>query len=595
MGKKFGQDRAGLKTARRGGKKMARKLKRAFTVVELVIVIAVVAILAAVLIPTFANLIDKAKESSDMQTVKNLNTLLITEETGSGEKPDSMAEVLAIAEAGGYKVENLTPTSDGNYIVWEKGSNRFALIDGEGNAIFADQATKVFTGNTVYKFSNDLNDLTAESDYALCFTEDTAISSADITDLTVSADFSILGNKISSVTIPETFDGTIDLTLNNPAAAVCVAGGADRTSYPTINLYGTAGSVSGPLGSNGIPNAGNFGMQSLHVYGNINNIFVASGKVVAENASNIYSVVVAGSLEADAIQIQIETNSEVSYISTTNGTKLASLDSIVTGNKTNTTIFTESSVSSLFGGGIGTQEAPYLIANESQLKQIGSRVNLDNDYGDTIYYFKLVNDIYLTGKLNIAGKSRVLDLNGHTILLDKAGTIEINSFANVTVTGNGKIETLSTQVDGYIFFVYSNNYKTPQTNQKGTVLTIENGTYIGGLDVVLLGCNNTSSSTFYDYSRVNIKGGHFSALSPAQENGNDTWYVLNCQDDSRATAKFTISGGTFVNLDLYCLTDGNEETNLPTGDDEAFVIDGIVTKTNIGNTADFECTVTKSE
>ena len=563
---------------------MARKLKRAFTVVELVIVIAVVAILAAVLIPTFANLIDKAKESSDMQTVKNLNTLLITEETGSGEKPDSMAEVLAIAEAGGYKVENLTPTSDGNYIVWEKGSNRFALIDGEGNAIFADQATKVFTGNTVYKFSNDLNDLTAESDYALCFTEDTAISSAVITDLTVSADFSILGNKISSVTIPETFDGTIDLTLNNPAAAVCVAGGADRTSYPTINLYGTAGSVSGPLGSNGIPYAGNFGMQSLHVYGNVNNIFVASGKVVAENASNIYSVVVAGSLEADAIQIQIETNSEVSYISTTNGTKLASLDSIVTGNKTNTTIFTESSVSSLFGGGIGTQEAPYLIANESQLKQIGSSLDLWNDFiGYNTYYFKLINDITLTTDTRISNKIRVLDLNGHTISLDGAGTFTVQG-GDVTVLGNGTITTLETKTTNPSVFYVINNGN----------LTIENGTFIGGLSAIEIGTNSQNST---DKSTATIKSGYFGALSIYKENDQSSgvWYVLNCQDKSRASSQFIISGGTFFNFDLTLLTDGNEETNLPTGDDEAFVIDGVVTKTNIGNTADFECTVTKSE
>ena len=37
-----------------------RKSKKGFTIVELVIVIAVIAILAAVLIPTFANLIRQA-------------------------------------------------------------------------------------------------------------------------------------------------------------------------------------------------------------------------------------------------------------------------------------------------------------------------------------------------------------------------------------------------------------------------------------------------------------------------------------------------------------------------------------------------------
>lgn len=44
--------------------------KKGFTIVELVIVIAVIAILAAVLIPTFSGVINKAKENSAMQTAR---------------------------------------------------------------------------------------------------------------------------------------------------------------------------------------------------------------------------------------------------------------------------------------------------------------------------------------------------------------------------------------------------------------------------------------------------------------------------------------------------------------------------------------------
>ena len=55
---------------------MRKSNKKGFTVVELVIVIAVIAILAAVLIPTFASLIQKANESNDIQAAKNMNTFL---------------------------------------------------------------------------------------------------------------------------------------------------------------------------------------------------------------------------------------------------------------------------------------------------------------------------------------------------------------------------------------------------------------------------------------------------------------------------------------------------------------------------------------
>ena len=69
-------------------------LKRSFTIMELVIVIAVIAVLAAVLIPTFANLTERANESADLQTVENLNTILRADETIDGEKPATMQEAL---------------------------------------------------------------------------------------------------------------------------------------------------------------------------------------------------------------------------------------------------------------------------------------------------------------------------------------------------------------------------------------------------------------------------------------------------------------------------------------------------------------------
>lgn len=53
--------------------------KRGFTIVELVIVIAVIAILAAVLIPAFGNIIDKAKESAAMQEAMGAYTEYLIE------------------------------------------------------------------------------------------------------------------------------------------------------------------------------------------------------------------------------------------------------------------------------------------------------------------------------------------------------------------------------------------------------------------------------------------------------------------------------------------------------------------------------------
>ena len=58
---------------------MKRNNKKGFTITELVIVIAVIAILAAVLIPTFSGVIDKAKKSTATQECAQARQNLLVE------------------------------------------------------------------------------------------------------------------------------------------------------------------------------------------------------------------------------------------------------------------------------------------------------------------------------------------------------------------------------------------------------------------------------------------------------------------------------------------------------------------------------------
>ena len=55
---------------------MKKNKQKGFTLVELIIVIAIIGVLAAVLIPTFAGVIEKAKLASDQSDVKNMNTIV---------------------------------------------------------------------------------------------------------------------------------------------------------------------------------------------------------------------------------------------------------------------------------------------------------------------------------------------------------------------------------------------------------------------------------------------------------------------------------------------------------------------------------------
>ena len=58
---------------------MNKKNRKGFTIVELVIVIAVIGILATVLVPTFGNVISDAKEKSALQEAKNIYTNYVAE------------------------------------------------------------------------------------------------------------------------------------------------------------------------------------------------------------------------------------------------------------------------------------------------------------------------------------------------------------------------------------------------------------------------------------------------------------------------------------------------------------------------------------
>ena len=67
-----------------------RNNRKGFTIVELVIVIAVIAILATVLIPTFGNVVKKAQNAALIQEIKNEHTNYVTQMASSGEYSDSV-------------------------------------------------------------------------------------------------------------------------------------------------------------------------------------------------------------------------------------------------------------------------------------------------------------------------------------------------------------------------------------------------------------------------------------------------------------------------------------------------------------------------
>ncbi len=101
-----------------------RKQKKGFTITELVIVIAVIAVLAAVLIPTFVSLVRRANESNDTQLVKNLNTALASDVNEHHTMHDA---ITAVADFG-FDVEKIAAKATNNKILWDSKIKVFCYL-----------------------------------------------------------------------------------------------------------------------------------------------------------------------------------------------------------------------------------------------------------------------------------------------------------------------------------------------------------------------------------------------------------------------------------------------------------------------------------
>ena len=105
--------------------------KKGFTIVELVIVVAVIAILAAVLIPTFSGVIKKAQYTADQKAEKDMNTALAIEMN-----PKNLDDAIDALIENGFNGKNLVPVSAGYSYVWSKADYKIYLV--KTDAITAD-------------------------------------------------------------------------------------------------------------------------------------------------------------------------------------------------------------------------------------------------------------------------------------------------------------------------------------------------------------------------------------------------------------------------------------------------------------------------
>lgn len=130
---------------------MTMKLKKGFTLVELVVVIAVIVILSAILIPTFSNVIEKANEAAKVSDLKTAKTELSTEYLG-------LDVTNLIFEYKGKYYKNVQ-NEDGD--AWEETT----LPEGAEQLVVAKEAADDVTENIKY-LKDNVTDTTILSSYS---------------------------------------------------------------------------------------------------------------------------------------------------------------------------------------------------------------------------------------------------------------------------------------------------------------------------------------------------------------------------------------------------------------------------------------------
>lgn len=243
---------------------MNKNCKKGFTIVELIIVIAVIAILAAVLIPTFSNLIKRANVANDTALVRNLNTALAAD---GAKQHDTMREALAAANAFGYDVSKINAKADGNEILWDSYNDCFVYKDESGINYIPDSQIKGEAGEGaqlwhiankgISDISSEYSNYLGEGTYAGTLKVSTGLDVGDHTEVTA-VEYTGEGENV----IIYMNGGTLTVTENNATAQQYFYGSASQADITT-------------------------GTSCFHVYGAIAKTNVLAGKVVAENGSMV--------------------------------------------------------------------------------------------------------------------------------------------------------------------------------------------------------------------------------------------------------------------------------------------------------------------
>lgn len=369
--------------------------KKGFTLVELIIVVAVIALLAAVLIPTFSSLISKANQAKDEALVSNLNKAIAL----STEKYDTVYDVLgAVKENAGFDVAKISASVSEHEILWDSVNYCFVYKTEKGITGIPDtQTNKDVKDYQYWRFVKDQTAI-ANSEYSVYWVGD------NISEANVAVGFDAGEAKVAQVNYVHTGKEEQKVTIRTTGGNLLV-----NAQNDTVFHYGDITSVEVKA----------IATSSYHEYGNVEGtIVVESGHVQIEKSAQVGSMILATKSEgnnAEAVptitatkgaqvgtivvndnlaEVTVEEGATVATVAPGKGVELD--ESKVVGIKASTKEV-DTDKASVFAGGLGIKNNPYLVANAQQLMYLNDGT-IEGEKGNLLY-LKLIADIDLTKEI----------------------------------------------------------------------------------------------------------------------------------------------------------------------------------------------------
>ena len=458
---------------------MTRNSKRAFTLVELIIVIAVIGVLAAILIPVFSNVVDKANIADKTSLARNLNSMIAADKEEVIDV-STMQEAMIIAHKQGYTDEQIFNTKTAGTIVFNTQTGNFAVatdVDDNGTATlaYADQGMTTAPAAALFT-ATEVTEIPAVGDQV--FGMYLIDSTNSVAPYTVNSAVSVDVGNVNVSTLNFTYTGTEyrEFTFRTNGGTFNVDAAA-----ATVNHYGYSDLVNITAVDS---------IHSYHEFGAVAVIKIGMGHLVIEAGATVINGIAGLNGELDATKVKITLNAAAAV----EGDHIAGL---VDGSaKIEWTASVPTEVIG-FAGGDGTQNNPYIIRTAQHM------VNTAGMSADNYTYYKVADDVKVINMKDHCYAAKVygsFDGNGCKFVgLDDALFARIGEYGNTTAY---VVKNLSFDID-YTASYYWDGALASSSRGKVIVENVDAyGTFESGCATSYIGCayskNSNETVTFKD-------------------------------------------------------------------------------------------------